>query len=207
MSARCDRRLIGWSSPCGTRVEVSTDRLGRVVWSCPRCAWQQAGRCWQCGLRRDHQSPRKSLCNGCLRQRRKQATTRCHTSPLQQAKRRRADAARSKTPKRRAQKAAWRAANPDKILAYKRKSALNPTPRRIEYQRQYNANPEVRAKKAAAALATYYLQNPDRPAPVCRDCGQSIPYTPPGRPKSRCDACVPPSIRCRRRPSTAGAAA
>jgi hypothetical protein len=195
--------MIGWTFACGTPVDVSTDHLGRVVWSCPRCAWQQAGRCWQCGVRRENQSPRKSLCDGCRAQRRTAATVRSHTSPCIKAKRRRYDAARHKTAERRAWRDAWRASNPDKIRAYKRKAALNPTPRRIEYQRQYNADPEVRAKKAAASLAKYYAAHPERPAPVCRDCGHAIPYTPPGRPNVRCDACVPPSIRRTRKTAVA----
>lgn len=60
--------------------------------------------------------------------------------------------------------------------------------------------------------------NPDRikrykrrealnPQPVCRVCQASIPFIPPGRPKTRCDACVPPSVLAKRRPALVEVAA
>ena len=45
----------------------------------------------------------------------------------------------------------------------------------------------------------YYEQRPKLPAPTCHKCGAAIPYTPPGRPPTRCIACVPPSVAARRR--------
>jgi hypothetical protein len=110
-------------------------------------------------------------------------------SPAAKRSQKARDRARNRSEQRRAWSRKWRAENPDKVRAYKRRAALNPTPRRKERERYHNSRPERIAAKRAQARAKYYEQHPVRPQPVCRDCGSAIAYTPPGRPKVRCDEC------------------
>ena len=194
MSARCPNRLPGRSGPCGTAVQVLTDTIGRVVWSCHRCTWQQAGRCWQCGVPRDKVTARASFCAACRGLRRRQNSARRDSDPNRQHERRVADRRRNRSEKRKEWRKAWLEANPDKVRRYKRKQALNPTPARRASEARHNACPKRQAAKREQALAAYYAAHPSRPQPVCRVCHASIPFVPPGRPKVRCDACVPPSI-------------
>lgn len=194
---RCDRRLPGRRDVCGTPLQEELDAIGRVLWHCVRCAWREAGRCWACGASREN--PRALLCVSCRDARRRAACRQHEVSPDRQHKSRLRDRRRSRTAKRKAWRQAWIAANPDKIKRYKRREALNPTPRRREREAWWNAQPERAEKKRQQARAAYYARRPERPQPVCRVCAALIPYTPPGRPKVRCDECVPVAVRARRK--------
>lgn len=198
MSVRCDRKLTGHGE-CGAVMEEVIDAIGRVLYRCTPCLRKDDGRCWQCGRARENSSRKASFCQACILERRRQAQARHEQTPERQRQRRLFYRRRSKTEAYRAKMAAWRAANPDKVRLQKRRSALNPTPAKRERERYWNAQPERKEKKRQQALASYYARHPERPQPVCRDCGGSIPYIPPGRPKTRCDACVPAYVAVRRR--------
>jgi hypothetical protein len=206
-SARCDRKRPGWSGTCGAPMQERIDHLGRILWQCPRCTWQEAGRCWRCSQPRENTSSRASLCAACRVVRRREATARRDKDPARKHQRRAGERRRQRSAKRRAWKAAWRKANPDKIRAYKRKYALNPSPTRKATEARHNACPKRQAIKRAQALARYYALHPERPQPVCRVCQAAIPFVPPGRPKTRCDACVPTSVLAKRRSQSVAVAA
>jgi hypothetical protein len=93
----------------------------------------------------------------------------------------------------------WAKANPDRVKLYKRRAALNPTPRRKEREQYHNSRPERVAKKRAQALQRYYELHPVRPSPMCRVCQKPIEWSPPGRPPVLCDEHVPASHRNRRK--------
>lgn len=206
-SPRCDRRLPGRRDSCGAVLLEELDSIGRLQYRCARCEAQQAGRCWQCGLPREKRDPRAVYCASCRAARRRQSSRQQEASPDRQNRRRIMDRRRNKTAQRQAWRQAWRAANSDKIKRYKRREALNPTPRRREREAWWNAQPERAAKKREQAKAAYYAKHPKRPQPVCRVCHATIPFVPPGRPKTRCDGCVPASVLAKRRPAPMAVAA
>lgn len=206
-AAVCLRQLPGARRPCRTVLDVATNGLGKLTATCPRCERQRHGRCWECGATRENPGARALFCARCRDASRAAANARHERSATAKANARRRDRARNRTPERQAQRRAWVAANPDRVKRWKRKAALNPTPRQRERERYHNSRPERIQAKRAQARARYYAQHPERPRPTCRACGAAISWTPPGRPPVRCDACVPPSVaRKRKRPASANGA-
>lgn len=201
------RMLPGARRQCRTVLDVSTNGNGCVVTTCRRCDHQAAGRCWRCFAVRENRGARALFCDACREKNKAEANARHERSPQAKKNARRRDRQRRKTEHRKAWRAAWLAANPDKVRAYKRRSALNPTPRKRERERYHNSRPERIEAKRAQARARYYELHPERPQPVCRGCSRPIAWQPPGRPPVRCDQCVPASVsRKRRRPvATVGA--
>lgn len=194
----CDRVLPGRRQPCRKVMTESVDRLGRVHYRCRHCDWQRAGRCWACGDRRST-SNKGLYCDACREEARRLAWRRHERSLNAKRAAKARDRQRNKSEHRKAWRKAWVQANPDKIKAYKRKEGLNPTPRKRERERWWNSQPERIEKKREWARRRYYELHPERPQPVCRTCHASIPWTPPGRPPVRCDACVPAAVRNRRK--------
>lgn len=189
MSALCTRKLVG-RGECRTVLAIETDGHGAVRVHCYRCAWQQAGRCWLCGKPRDNNRKKGVYCAGCADQLRRERSNTFERSPRAKKLQKERDRARGRSEKRRAWQKAWREANPQKAKQYKRRAALNPTPRRKERERYHNSRPERIAAKRAHAKARYYELHPTRPQPRCRDCGEEINYTPPGRPRVKCEQCA-----------------
>lgn len=190
-SPRCDRRYNGRKDACGTPMHSYADAIGRVIWTCERCDWQRAGRCWRCGRPRQNLHLLASFCTTCRKASQQASNRRSQDDPAIAKERRDRDRIRSRTPERQAQRRAWRAANPEKIKRYKRREALNPTPAKKAREARHNADPVKRERKRQYALAKYYERHPVRPQPICRVCGTAFPYIPPGRVPTRCDACVP----------------
>jgi hypothetical protein len=201
MSAVCHRKLPGTRRECRTVLSFSTNGLGAVDVHCHRCSWQQAGRCWQCGAARQNHPTHGTYCEACTETRR--TTAKYERSDRAKRTARKRDRERNRTPERKAWRKAWVAAHPDRVKRWKRKAALNPTPRKRERERYHNSRPERIEAKRAQARARYYEQHPQRPAPTCRSCETPIPWSPPGRPPVRCDACVPASVRRKRKRSQA----
>lgn len=198
MNALCSRRLPGVGRECRTVLVLTTDGLGRVSASCQRCQWRAVGRCWQCGIVRDT-GARAVYCSRCAAHNKIEAGRRYERSPSAQKAARERERRRNQTEERRAWRRQWTAANPDKVKQYKRRQALNPTPRRKEREAWHNARPERIAAKREQAKRRYYELHPHRPQPICRTCQQPIPWTPPGRPPVRCDGCVPANILAKRK--------
>lgn len=197
-TGRCTRVLGGLKRACRGTIEITTDGNGRMVTTCQKCAWHRAGRCWRCGASRGNDRLRGVYCESC----KVLARRECEMLRLQDpAIRKKKNAKTSKRwhtdeafrARKHARNRVWRKANPDRVKKYKRKSALNPTAHRKERERFHNSRPERIASKRAYALAKYYEAHPMRPTPVCRDCGNEFTYTPPGRPRVRCEDCFVPA--------------
>lgn len=201
MSApRCEKALPGLGRPCRTPMLFTTSPIGQSIFTCPTCERRAKGRCWACGRPRERTSNHAIYCEACRVQAKRKAGRACEADPVRRAKRRDGERRRMRRnaeahARKQAQRVVWRKANPAKIKQYKRKAALNPTPRRKEREQWHNQQPERIAKKRAHALAKYYERHPVRPSPTCRQCGVAIPYVPPGRPKTRCEVCAPVRAR------------
>lgn len=65
---RCDTRLSR-RSVCGQVLLEQIDAIGRVRWTCQRCTWRAAGRCWQCAKPRESTDYRAVFCTRCKRKR------------------------------------------------------------------------------------------------------------------------------------------
>jgi hypothetical protein len=120
-AARCDGWVPG-NRPCNAVLTERIDQIGRVRWHCQRCAARAAGRCWQCGKRRENPSPKAAYCAACLKAREAIHKRVGTMTPEQAAKRRASDARRRQKPEYRAQntahKRAWIAAHPEKKREY-----------------------------------------------------------------------------------------
>lgn len=200
----CERRLPGRGRTCRKVMRVTTDQFGRVHYHCQHCAWQYAGRCWQCGVVRNNDLKHGVYCDACRLDRRRKSSLSCLADPgvrnrknAQTRRRWRTDPAMRA--RKRAARAAWAQANPDKVRRHKRNEALKQSPARRARERAWNQDPERAAKKRAQARESYYRQHPNRPSPVCKSCGVAIVFVSPGRPKTKCDTCVPPSTRKKRK--------
>jgi len=196
----CTRVLPGRRKECRKTMTARTDSIGRVLWLCQHCAWQQQGRCWCCGAARTT-SAKGLYCDRCRIEAKRASWNRYEPSPNAHRAQRKRERRRNQSDHRKAWRKAWREKNPDRIRAYKRKEALNPTPQRKARERWWNAQPERQAKKREQAKRRYYQLHPDRPQPMCRECAQPIAWTPPGRPPVRCDQCVTPSVLLKRKKS------
>ena len=95
------------------------DHLGRVSWTCPRCAWRKAGRCWQCGATRTNDRKAGVYCVHCATRNSVQKKTRYAKSEMGQHKRRLYERQRSRRADVRERKAArlkaWRHADPSRL--------------------------------------------------------------------------------------------
>ncbi len=205
-TAYCDRNLPGLKRPCRAPLELTTDGRGTLVAVCHRCAWQHAGRCWRCGGSRTNHRTHGVYCDSCRDLARRESDRRAMNDAdtrrrKNAANRKRMRASTEQRARKRETSRAWRTRNPDRVKAYKRKSAMNPTAHKRERERWWNTQPERAEKKRQQALEQYYQRRPLRPAPECRLCGGMIAYTPPGRPKVMCDSCVPISVARRRKSS------
>lgn len=102
------------------------DAIGRVVWHCPRCAARAAGRCWQCGKRREKASKAAAYCNRCKTARERQSQRVSREQPEQRERVRRYDREKRKRPGYRkwntANKKAWMAKHPEKLVEYAEKA-------------------------------------------------------------------------------------
>lgn len=199
--ARCEKSL-GRRGRCGTVLVERIDGIGRMLFECPRCVRRAAGFCWQCGRPRSNDRARGLYCSTCFAASYRESQKRCEASAERKEKRGKYDRMRWLDPEVRARKVetrrAWMAAHPEKVLEYKRREALNPTPRKKQRERWWNAQPERIQKKREQARARYYELHPTRPNPTCTGCARPITWSPPGRPPMRCDECVPPSIAKKR---------
>lgn len=199
----CDRK-ISRSRTCGTRMHEHIDRIGRVTFTCLACERTARGICRECPA---PVTGRARWCAPCGAKRQAVLSAQwIHVDPEHKRRRYRQQKQHRQQAHvkaaRNARKRAWYATPEGKRqkAKYHRKYVLGPSRERyLEYHRAYNAQPGRAEAKRAHALRRYYEQHPTRPAPTCRDCGAPIPWTPPGRPPVRCNACVPPSVAARRR--------
>lgn len=195
---------------CGAVIETRIIN-GQTEIHCPACERRLAGLCRVCPRPVAGQIGKATRCADC-RDRKKAEDIARYAARNADAIRRRAKAAerrRKKDPERRTQilarKRAWRKANPDRVAAHKRRDALKHRDRILAYHKAYNA--ERLEAKREHARRQYYATHPQRPAPVCRTCGDAIVWEPPGRPPVRCVQCIPPSLAARRRSITGARAA
>ena len=95
------------------------DDLGRVRWTCPRCQWRKAGRCWYCGAARTNDRRSGVYCERCATRNTNQKKQRYAKSEMGAHKRRLYERKRSKNPEIRARKAerlkVWRHADPQRL--------------------------------------------------------------------------------------------
>ena len=174
---------------CGARLEFRSDGLGRVVAHCPWCARRRAGLCRECPRPVAGTVGKALRCVEYTADAKRRAWRKSDAE--HRAARRAADRKRWRTDaERRARKRearrAWMAAHPDRVKAYRRRYDLKRTPGYIAGYTRNNARPERAEAKRAQAMARYYELHPTRPAPVCRLCGASIPFTGTGRPRATC---------------------
>jgi hypothetical protein len=203
--ATCERKLPG-RQLCRAALRFTSDTIGRVSTSCPKCDRTAAGFCRDCPRRIEG---KHRWCVDCKRVRRRASEQRLMADPAKRARRLARARKRSKTTAARAKKResrrAWRLANPDKVKRHKRREALKRLPSYIANYTRWNADPERQEKKRAAAREKYYAEHPTPPTPHCAGCGGRLPYAPrglggkQGAPPKWCDSCAPAPEKARRR--------
>ncbi|MBC7842967.1 MAG: hypothetical protein H7099_11670 [Gemmatimonadaceae bacterium] len=169
-------------------MDLLTDRLGRLVARCYSCERRLAGICRDCNGPVEGQTGKATRCAGhkqAARVRQQRESERRHREERlararKYSKRKAVRARKYETRK------AWAEAHPDRVKMHKRRYALKQTPGYVANYRRHNARPERIAQKRAQALQKYYELHPTRPAPVCRICGASIPFSGLGRPRATC---------------------
>lgn len=184
---------------CNGLLESRFDAIGRSVLVCPWCARKARGICRDCS---QPVEGRVGTALRCARHkdeaRRAQIAAHKIRNKDEIAARNRvryhADAERKE--RKLEYKRAWRKANREKVRAQKRRESLRQSKRRLKYHERYRAKHRDHLREVARAR--YYRENPERPTPTCNGCGVEIPFTPPGRPMTRCDACVPACVRRQR---------
>lgn len=199
-ATHCQRRQPGGT--CGARMVERTDRaLGTVRFACPACERRVAGICRDCPRPVEGRVGQALRCAGCKVRERTMASRRYsarHRDELQEkfAKQYRSMPEEKRRAKLEAKKQ-WRRANPEKVRAYREREKVTRADKIRAYHEKRRR--ERRAEINAKARAYYYEHRPLPTVKPCRDCGAEIKWAPPGRPKVRCDACVPASVRARRR--------
>jgi hypothetical protein len=122
---RCENQIPP-NRACNAPMVASMDAIGRVLWHCQRCAARAAGRCWQCGQRREKQGPKAAYCRRCkVRRELLNKRVTCLT-PEQVARKRQYDQRYRDRPeyqpRNSAHKRAWMAAHPEKYPEYAEKA-------------------------------------------------------------------------------------
>jgi hypothetical protein len=93
-------------------------------------------------------------------------------------------------------KRAWRKANPDKVRKQKRRAGLRQPKRVRVYMARYRAKHQEHY--AEAQRRRYRELHPEPQPKACSSCGVLVPYEPPGKPYTKCDACIwPHQLRLR----------
>lgn len=102
------------------------DALGRVRWHCPRCTARAAGKCWQCGKRRENPSKAAAYCATCKTARERQSQRVSRQQPEQRERARRRGIIRRQKPGFREQntqkKREWMDKHPEKFAEYAAKA-------------------------------------------------------------------------------------
>lgn len=196
----CQRRQ--GAGTCGARLEDVVDRAtGRSLVVCPACERRRRGICRDCPRPVDGQVGTALRCAACKRRAQTENAARYSVRNRETVNRRQRDRLRQLPSEERARKLAykrmWRRANPEKISRYRKEEAV----RRREKIKAYHKARRARLREeiTAKARAYYHATTPAPVLPPCGKCGAAIPYVPPGRPRTRCDECVPPCLRARRR--------
>lgn len=199
-ASSCQRRQGG--STCGGRLDHQVVN-GRVETTCLACARRVRGICRDCPRPVEGKLGLATRCAPCKKISMREKGTMYYRRHAEE--KRATDRARRKQwsdEKREARNMAnkiWRRAHPEKLAEYRRREAETRRDVINEYHREYReAN---RALLAEKARKNYYRYNPVPRIEPCRECGGAIQWAPPGRPKKICDACVPASVRARRRPA------
>lgn len=122
---RCDNSL-GRRGPCNDRMSVEVGAFGAVRYRCLRCEARAAGRCWNCGKPRTNDPKIGVFCDPCGRAAFRAAQRRSNASPERKKARKAYDRKRWRQlpevrARRKATRAAWMEANPDKVREYKRR--------------------------------------------------------------------------------------
>lgn len=201
-AAVCQKRM-GQNAVCGGRLEDAVDRRsGKVTTSCPRCVRRAAGICVDCPRPVEGQLGFAVRCAACkVLRRRDHSRNYAHRHKAEMSAKWKQQY-RALPPEERQQKLEakkiWRRANPEKVQEYRQRERETRRDKINAYHKQRRE--AKRAEINQKARAYYYAHSPRPTIKPCVDCGGEIQWAPPGRPKKRCDACVPPSIRARRRP-------
>lgn len=104
-SERCENVLSGGRGVCGEPVlRIRTPR-GQTVRQCLRCAWRDAGQCWQCGGARTNDLERGVFCDPCGARSLAASNAKSRNKPEAKAKRQAYDAQRYR--QRMAQHGGW----------------------------------------------------------------------------------------------------
>lgn len=198
--------------PCSGPLETRLDAIGRALLVCPWCERKAAGLCRDCS---QPVAGRVGYSIRCARHTDGAKRAQIRASHLRNVEERRARARDLRRQRATGDaawhdrdleyKRAWRKANRDKVRAQKRRESLRQSKHKLKYHERYRAKHREHLREIARGR--YYRQHPERPTPTCRDCGVEIPFTPPGRPMTKCDACVPPCIRRQREATRARRAA
>lgn len=186
---------------CGARLEHRIVQ-GRVVTTCPGCARRQRGICRLCPAKVAGTVGYALYCEPCKRDATKESARRHYrrnrTEILRRDKKWRDALPDDVKASRLMQKKMWRRANPERVAASKARERERRREKILAYHRERRAR--LREQIREKARVDYYKRKPVLVIPPCVECGAPIQWAPPGRPKKRCDACVPPSVRARRRP-------
>jgi len=59
---RCTKRLVGRRGECRTAMEEIISSIGKITWSCKRCAYVEKGLCWKCAKPKEK---KKLYCTSC----------------------------------------------------------------------------------------------------------------------------------------------
>jgi hypothetical protein len=124
---RCDH-ILPPGRRCNAPMREGMDGIGRVIWTCERCAARAAGRCWQCGKRRQNQSEAAAYCRPCKVRRERASQKASASTPEQRRRKREHDRKRRLNPAYQAyntaHKRAWMAAHPEKFAEYAEKARV-----------------------------------------------------------------------------------
>lgn len=199
-ATHCQRRQ--GQGMCGARLETTVDRQrGVAVTRCPACARREAGVCRDCPRPVAGTRGIATRCEPCAKRARTEACARWSVRNAEEKSRRwkaRYAALPAKEKQRRLhEKKLWRRAHPEKVQQYRERERETRREKILAYHREYRARNRERILEKARI--DYYTRHPRPTIKPCRLCKAPIKWAPPGRPKRVCDACVPPSVRARRR--------
>lgn len=204
----CPRRAGKY--PCGGRLEVYTDHLGRTRVRCLLCERRKAGICRDCPAPVYGARGRALRCRVHADQAVRESLARYAERNIEEV-RARARARYQNDPVKRAHgnalKSLWRKTNPDKVraqkLRYVEKYRADPSSKYNRYHARYRA--KYRLQKRELERDRLKAKPPARKtSPKCTRCGRSTRWRPvhkghAGRPWTVCTKCLFPSERKIRR--------
>lgn len=154
VNGKCPRKSGRY--PCGGQLVPSVSRAGLLEYTCHRCDRREAGLCQDCPRPVEGRVRSALRCHACKRRVLNASTARYVARNLKLVRTKAREFARRNRVAGMAYKKLWRAANPEKVKAQKRREALRQNPKTLAWHKRWSSrvvrwNPPHESRRSGAA--------------------------------------------------------